>query len=119
MLIRSIRDEQVYVVARLPRHNLQFVLCGDLPQQVAHTNRHISGQHRFRYFGTHTRCTFRSLFRVRAQSVMSHATPLHRTLLRLKARGSTIPDGDTNFCLPGFLGGIIITLVTTARLTTG
>ena len=33
--------------------------------------------------------------RMRAQSVMSHATTLHQTLLRLKARGFHHPDGDT------------------------
>jgi hypothetical protein len=32
---------------------------------------------------------------VRSLSVMSHATTLHQILLRLKARGFHLPDGDT------------------------
>jgi hypothetical protein len=82
VLIRSIRDEQVYVVTRdLPGHNLQFALCGDLPQQVAHTNRYVSRQHRLPVFRNPHQMNLQVAFRVRAQSVMSHATTLHQACL--------------------------------------
>lgn len=68
----------MYVVARnLPGHNLQFVLCGDLPQQVAHTNRHVSYQDCLSILRHPHQMYFQVALRVRAQPVMSHATTLH------------------------------------------
>src|SRR5271165_331762 len=96
LLIRPLRHQQVNVVAGdLTGHDLQLMFCGNLPQQVAHTNCHFPRQHRLAVFCYPHEMDLEVTLRVRAQPVMSHATTLHHSLLRLKARGSTIPDGDT------------------------
>ena len=77
----------MYVVAcDLSGHDLQFVFCGDLPQQVAHMNCHFPGQYRFAIFWDPHDMQLEVTLRVRSQPIMSHATTLHQNLLRLKAR---------------------------------
>ena len=63
------------VVARhLPGHDFQLVLCGNLPQQVAHTNRYLVFQHRLAILRHPHQMNLQVALRVRAQPVMSHAT---------------------------------------------
>ena len=67
-----------------------LMLQGDLPYQVAHTNCHHSGQYRLSVLG-HPGVYLEVAFRVRAQTVLAHATTLHETSLRLKARDFNHP----------------------------
>ena len=94
--MRTIRNKHVYVIAcDLARNDLQLMLGRDLPYQVAHTNRDLPSQYWLPVFRNPHQVHLQVALRVRSQPIMSHANTLHETLLRLKARGSTIPDGDT------------------------
>jgi hypothetical protein len=52
------------VACDLTGHDFQFLFCGNLPQQVAHTNPRQTD--------------FQVRLRVRAQPAMSHATTLYQ-----------------------------------------
>lgn len=68
----------------------------NLAHKVAHSNRDLSREHRFAVFRNPYQVHLEVTLRVRSKSVASHMTELHDNILRLKARGFTIPDGDTN-----------------------
>jgi len=75
------------VACYLPGHNLQFMFCRNLPQQIAHTKRYLTRQHCLSILWYPHQMDFQVRLRVRSQPVMPHATTLHQILLRLKARG--------------------------------
>ena len=76
------------MVARdLPRDNLQLMLAGNLPHQVAHPKREIPRQHGLPILRNEHHVDLEVALRVRSQSVVPHATKLHGPSLRLKARG--------------------------------
>jgi len=59
-------------------HDFQFLFCGNLPQQVAHTNRYLARQCCFAVFRNPRQTDFQVRLRVRAQPAMSHATTLYQ-----------------------------------------
>jgi len=87
ILVRSVSDQNVNVVARyLPRQNHYLVFHCYLPDQVAHTYRHIARQDLLPIFRKPDQVDFQVVFRVRAYLVPFHATTLHEPSRRLKAR---------------------------------
>ena len=88
ILVRKIRNQNVNMVAsNLPRNNLDLMFHGNLPDQVAHTYRHRPNQYLLTVFRNPYQVNFNIVCRVRAFTVPSHATILHDSSLRLKARG--------------------------------
>ena len=65
----------------------------NLTDDVAHSNRDLSREYRLPIFRYPYLVNFEVALRLRAQSVASHATTLHKFILRLKARGFHHPDG--------------------------
>ena len=77
----------MYVVAgHFATDDFQLMFHRDLPDQVAYTNGHLSRQHRFSVFRDPYQMDLQIGGRVRAMPVASHATTLHDSSLRLKAR---------------------------------
>lgn len=75
ILVGPIREENVYVVAgHFATYNLQLMFHHDLPDQVAHTNSHISRQHCLAVFRDPYQMHFQICGRVRAMPISSHAT---------------------------------------------
>jgi hypothetical protein len=77
--MRPICHQHVNVIAgHFPRQNCEFVLHGNLPNQVAHTKRHLPGQHCLSVFRDPYQMYFQIVLRVRAQLVPFHAITLTR-----------------------------------------
>lgn len=86
--VRFIGYQHVNVIAgHLPRQNRDLVLHRDLPNQGAHTKRHLPRQHLLPIFRVQTRWTFKSCFVYAAHLVPFHATTLHDPVLRLQGEG--------------------------------
>lgn len=64
-----------------------FVLHGDLPDQVAHTNRNLAGQYFLAIFRDPYQMNLQVMLRVRSQLISLHATTLHHPILRLQGEG--------------------------------
>jgi hypothetical protein len=89
LLRRSVAQKDVNVVARdLTRDNLQLMLHSNLPNQVAHSNRDLPGQHLFPVFRDPHEMYLEVALRVRSQSVVAHST------MKVTAEGRT--DGSDN-----------------------
>ena len=94
ILVRKIRNQNVNMVAsNLPRNYLDLMFHGNLPDQVAHTYCHRPNQYLLTVFRNPYQVNFNIVGRVRAFTVPSHATILHDSSLRLKARGFHHPRG--------------------------
>ncbi len=86
--MRPVGHQHVNVVARhLPRQDRDFMLHRDLPNQVAHTKRHLAGKYLLPVFGNPHQVHLQIVLRVRAQLVPFHATTLHDPVLRLQGEG--------------------------------
>jgi hypothetical protein len=84
----TVRDQRVNMVAcHFPADDLKLMLRSNAAYQVAHTNCHLSVQHRLTVLGNPNDVHLEVRLRVRSQPVVSHATKLHGPWLRLKARG--------------------------------
>ncbi len=96
--VRSVPHKNVNVVARyLPRQDRDFMLHRYLPNQVAHTQRHLTRQHLPAVLRNPNKMHFQIALRVRAQLVSFHATTLHDPILRLQGEGFPIsPRGTLN-----------------------
>ena len=70
ILVGPVREENVYVVAgHFATHNRPLMFHRDLPDQVAHTNRHFSCQHGLTVFWDPYQMDLQIGGRVRAMSV--------------------------------------------------
>ena len=95
ILVGMIRNEYVNMVAsNLPRQDMDLMFHSNLPDQVAHPYGHWPNQYSFAIFRNPDQVNFKIVGRVRAFTIPSHATILHDSSLRLKARGFHHPrDG--------------------------
>jgi hypothetical protein len=76
------------MVARdLAGNDRQLMFHRNLSNQVARTNRDFTHKHRLPVLRYPHQVNLEVALRVRSQAVASHATTLHETFLRLKARG--------------------------------
>ena len=92
-LSRMVGDEDVNMVAcHFPRDNLELMLTGDPPDQVAHAPSQFPRQHGLPILWNPYDGNFEIGLRVRSKPIMPHATKLHEPFLRLKARGSGVVD---------------------------
>src|SRR5262249_1018997 len=86
--VGSISNQHVNVVAgHFSRKYADLVLHRDLPDQVAHTKRHLPRQHRLAIFRDPHQMHLQIVLRVRSQLVPFHATTLHDPILRLQGEG--------------------------------
>ena len=79
----------------LSGHNLQFVFRRNLPEEVTHTKSDLTGQDRLAILRHPDQTDFQVALRVRAKSIMPHATTLHQPCFAGRRGVSTIPDADT------------------------
>ena len=69
------------------RYDRHLMLHRNLPNQVAHTKRHLSRQHCLSLFRDPHQMDLQIVLRVRAQLVPFHAVTLHDPILRLQGEG--------------------------------
>ena len=81
------------VASHLSRQNLHIMLHHYLANQVAHVYCHRPHQYLLLIFRNPDQVDFHIVLRVRAFPVSSHATILHESSLRLKAKGFHHPRG--------------------------
>lgn len=69
---------------------------GHAAYDVAHANSDVPSEHRLPIFRNPDQVDLQVALRVRSQPVVSHATKLQGSWVRLKRGVSTIPDGNTS-----------------------
>jgi hypothetical protein len=77
----------VNVARHLPRQDRELLLHRDLPNQVAHTKRHLPRQHPLAILRNPHPVHLQIVLRARSQLVPFHATTLHAPVLRLQSEG--------------------------------
>jgi hypothetical protein len=83
-----ISHQHVNVIAgHLPPKDRDLMFHRDLPNQVAHTKRHLPRQHCLPVFRDPYQMYLQIVLRVRAQLVPFHAITLHDPILRLQGEG--------------------------------